>query len=47
MKNFERMNIVVWRGVIVDYNTALRLMDEGETVKPANASELKRYYERP
>lgn len=43
----NKMCIVIWRGVIVDYMMMRDLIGVNEVITPANQSELKMYYDRP
>jgi len=40
------MNIIVWRGVIINYLLITDLIGSGETIRQATKEELKRYWER-
>jgi hypothetical protein len=42
-----KITIVVWRGVIVDYNMVTNLIGSGELVRPATQEEIKQYWNRP
>lgn len=41
----ERITIIVWRGVIAEYNTIRDLMGYGEIFMMANSEEIKRYWD--
>lgn len=42
---YEKITIVVWRGVIVDYMFITHLIGENEIIIPAKAEEIKAYWD--
>ena len=45
MRNLEKITIVVWRGVIVDYMFITGLIGENEIIVPARPGEIKAYWD--
>ena len=41
----EKMTIVVWRGVIVDYLLVRDWIGENEIIIPATSDEIRRYWD--